>query len=106
MDFALKMVYSPEYDKLQARHDGDVEKLTDMADARTNKSVQTATDQLLHAIVLASGAMGVLLILALYTSFFLGRYVVTPINKFAVGADRIADGNYTTRSTRGKRSPS
>ena len=102
MDFALKMVYSPEYDKLQKDMESHVEKLTDMADARSNKSVQTATDQLLRAIVLASGAMAVLLIMALYTSFFLGRYVVTPINKFAEGADRIADGNYTTRLNPGK----
>src|SRR5688572_16657002 len=45
-DFALKTLYGPEYEKLQAGLMTDVNRLADLADARTAVTVQRATDHL------------------------------------------------------------
>ena len=97
MGFALKLVYGPEYAKLQANLTLEVSRLAKLADARTSLSVQKATDGLLRAILLAATAMGMLLALTLLASFFIDRYVLQPIQKFANVADRIAAGDYKTR---------
>ena len=97
MGFALKLVYGPEYAKLQANLTLEVSRLAKLADARTSLSVQQATDGLLRAIVLAATAMGMLLALTLLASFFIDRYVLKPIQRFAYVADRIAAGDYKTR---------
>ena len=101
-EFALKTLYGPEYEKLQAGLMFDVNGLTDMADARTGLTVQKATDHLWRAIVLACAAMVVLLMLTLAGSLFINKSVLRPIRRIAAGADRIAEGNYTTRVEAGK----
>ncbi len=101
-EFALKTVYGPEYAKLQASLVANVNKLTDMADARTSTAVQQATNHLWRAIMLACTAMVVLLLLTLAGSLFINKSVLRPIRRIAAGADRIAEGNYTTRVDAGK----
>lgn len=95
--FALKLVHGPEYAGLQANLALEISRLAKLADTRTSTSVQKSTDRLLQAIVLAATAMGVLLALTLLASFFIDRYVLNPIQKFANVADRIATGDYKTR---------
>lgn len=95
--FALKLVHGPEYAGLQANLALEISRLAKLADTRTSTSVQKSTDRLLQAIVLAATAMGVLLALTLLASFFIDRYVLNPIQKFANVADRIAAGDYKTR---------
>ena len=97
MGFALKLVYGPVYEKLQANLTLEVSRLAKLADVRTTIGVQQATDRLLRAMLLAAAAMGMLLALALLASFFIDRYVLQPIQKFANVADRIATGDYKTR---------
>src|SRR5258706_15611788 len=97
MGFALKLVYGPEYEKLQANLTLEVSRLAKLADARTSLSVENATGGLLRAILLAASAMGMLLALTLLASFFIDLYVLQPIQKFANVAERIAAGEYKTR---------
>lgn len=97
IDFALRLVYGPEYARLQASLTSEVSRLAKLADARTSLSVQASTSRLLNAIVAAGTAMGMLLALALLASFFIERYVLSPMQKFAAVADRIATGDYQTR---------
>ena len=100
--FALQTVYSPDYEKMQASLVADVEKLSDMADDRTNLAVQSATADLWRAIVLACTAMVVLLLLTVAGSLFINKYVLRPIRRFALGAERIGYRNYSTRLDIGK----
>ncbi len=97
MGYALNLVYGPDYAKLQANLTLEVSRLAKLADARTSLGVQEATDGLWRASVLAATAMLMLLALALLASFFLDRYVLNPIQRFADVADRIAAGDYKTR---------
>src|SRR5262245_57900864 len=97
MGYALKLVYGPDYAKLQANLTLEVSRLARLADARTALRVQQATDGLWWASVLAASAMLMLLALALSVSLFIDRYVLTPIQRFAHVADRLATGDYTTR---------
>ena len=101
-EFALQTVYGPEYARLQTSLMADVERLTHMADERTNLAVEKATDRLQQAIVIACTAMSALLILTLLGSAFIGRYVLKPIRRFAASADRIAQRDYTTRVETGR----
>ena len=101
-EFALKMLYGGEYEKLQAGLMTDVNGLTAMADTRTGATVQKATDHLWRAIVVACAAMVVLLLLTLAGSLFINKSVLRPIRRIAAGADRIAEGNYSARVDPGK----
>ena len=95
--FALKLLYGPEYAKLEAAMTAEVTKLARLADARTHASVKQSTDTLLDVILLAAAAIGMLLALALIGSFFIHKYVLNPLQAFAPVADRIATGDYKTR---------
>src|SRR5262249_22894700 len=97
MAYALKLVYGADYAKLQANLTSEVSHLAKLADARTSLGVSEATDGLRRVIVLAAAAMGMLLALAFAASLFIERYVLGPIKRFAVVADRIATGDYNTR---------
>ncbi|MEO9136095.1 MAG: response regulator [Casimicrobiaceae bacterium] len=96
-DFALKLVYGPEYAALQAKLNLAVSRLAKLADARTGLSVRNATDRLLQAVLIAGAAISILLALALLASYFIDRFVLKPIQKFAAVANRIASGEYQTR---------
>ena len=98
--FALKLVYGPEYARLQAKLTADVNRLATLADERTARSVQDATDRLLHVIMLAAAAIGMMFVLTLLASLYIHRYVLDPIQDFAPVADRFAAGDYDTRLTR------
>jgi signal transduction histidine kinase/CheY-like chemotaxis protein len=101
-EFALSTLYGPEYAKLQASLMSNVERLAEMADARTNLAVEKATDRLEQAIVIACIAMSVLLILTLLGSAYIGKLVLKPIRRLAASADRIANGNYAARVQKGR----
>jgi signal transduction histidine kinase/DNA-binding response OmpR family regulator/HPt (histidine-containing phosphotransfer) domain-containing protein len=96
-DFALKLVYGADYARLQGRLSLELARLAKLADARTSRSLQTATRALLQAIGLAGFAMVVLLALGVLVSLFINRYLLRPIHTFAGLADRIAAGEYETR---------
>jgi two-component system, sensor histidine kinase and response regulator len=96
-DFALKLVYGTEYEVLQAKLNLAVSRLARLADARTGLAVRNATDRLLQAVLLAGAAISILLALALLASYFIDRFVLKPIQKFAAVADRIGGGEYQTR---------
>jgi two-component system, sensor histidine kinase and response regulator len=97
MDFALKLVYGPNYAKLQAALTSEVSRLAKAADMRTQQSLQSATSRLQHAITLAVAALLVLLALTLLASLLIERYVLQPIQRFAAVADRLRAGDYQTR---------
>jgi len=97
IDFALKVVYGPDYAQLQARLTSEVSRLAKLADARTGLRVQESTDRLWNAVVLAGTAMAMLLAIALLASIFIQRYVLSPLQKFAAVTHRIAAGEYQTR---------
>ena len=97
IDFALKLVYGPEYTAQQANLTLAVSRLAKQADARTQTATQEATGRLWQAIVLAVTAMGVLFAMALLASVFIQRYILNPIQKLAAIANRIATGDYQTR---------
>ncbi|HET7135267.1 MAG TPA: ATP-binding protein, partial [Casimicrobiaceae bacterium] len=96
-EFALKVVYGPEYGELQARLNLAVSRLARLADERTSQGVQQATDHLLQAVLIAGAAITILLTLALLASYVIDRFVLRPIRGFAALADRIAHGDYRTR---------
>src|SRR5688572_3569630 len=96
-DFALKLVYGAQYASLQARLTTELSRLATLADARTSRSVEQSTARLLQAIVLAGTAMALLLAASLLASLFVYRYVLNPIQKFALTAQRIGAGDYQTR---------
>ena len=96
-DFALKLVYGTEYEVLQAKLNLAVSRLARLADARTGLAVRNATDRLLQAVLIAGAAISMLLALALLASYFIDRFVLKPIQKFAAVANRIAGGDYQTR---------
>ena len=97
IEFARKLVYGPEYTKLQANLTAEVTKLAGLADERTRLSVKHATDRLLRVIVLAAIAIGMLIALTALASLFVHKYVLNPIQEFAPVADRFAAGDYHTR---------
>ena len=96
-DFALKLVYGPEYAQLQAKLNAAVATLARLADERTGASVKNATDGLFRMIVLAASAIGMLLALTLLATLYIHKFVVDPIQEFAPVADRFAAGDYHTR---------
>jgi two-component system sensor histidine kinase/response regulator len=97
MDFALKLVYSPNYAKLQAALTSEVSRLARAADVRTQQSVDNAANRLRQAITLAVAALLVLLALTLLASLLIERNVLQPIQQFAEVADRLRAGDYQTR---------
>ena len=97
IEFANKLVHGPEYATLQANLNLEISRLARLADARTQASVQESTRGLLQAITLAASAMGALLVLTLLASFFIDRYVLSPIQTSATLVDRIASGEYQSR---------
>ena len=97
IEFARKLVYGPEYTKLQANLTAEVTKLAGLADERTRLSVKHATDNLFRVIVLAAIAIAMLIALTALASLFLHKYVLNPIQEFAPVADRFAAGDYHTR---------
>ena len=105
-DFALKLVYGTEYEVLQAKLNLAVSRLARLADARTALAVRNATDRLLQAVLLAGAAISILLALALLASYFIDRFVLKPIQKFAAVAEphwrgRIPDPSFAVEGGRG-----
>lgn len=96
-DYALKLVYGSDYARLQARLTSEISRLAKLSDTRTSEGVSESTAKLLKATTLAGIAMGMLLTLGLLASLFIERFVLRPVQRFAVVANRIAAGDYKTR---------
>jgi hypothetical protein len=72
-----------EYEAVQARLVANVSRLIEMADARTNRSVDAAVRQLGHAVGIAIGAVALLLILTIAVGILLRRAMLRPIARLA-----------------------
>jgi hypothetical protein len=84
----------PEYEAVQARLVANVSRLIEMADARTNRSVDAATRQLGHAIGIAIGAVALLLILTIVVGVVLRRAMLRPITRLAHDVQGLAQRNH------------
>lgn len=96
--FAAQLVHSPEYNRLKARLAQSVTGLVTMVDKHTDKAVTDSTRALERWIFLAFGSLVFTLVMVIAASQVIRRRVLWPIVKLSKAAERLAQGDYSTRT--------
>jgi len=98
LDFASKLVHSAEYNALKADLSLAVGALVRMTDRRTSAEVIGAGDALARWILLSLVCMGATIVMAVLALRVIRQKVLVPIHRLGVSADRLAGGDYATRT--------
>ncbi len=98
LDFAGMLVHSNAYNALKADLSKAVDGLVTMTDRRTSAEVAAAEYRLERWILLSLVSMGATIVLAVLALRVIRRDVLVPIHRLGRGADRLAAGDYGTRT--------
>ncbi len=98
LDIANQMVHSAIYNTLKANQSHAVSALMATTDARTQTEVEAAERALERWILLSLFSMGGTIVLAMLALRVIRRKVLLPIHQLGQGADRLAGGDYATRT--------
>ncbi|MDO9452996.1 MAG: ATP-binding protein, partial [Stagnimonas sp.] len=97
-DYANQLVHSAAYNHLKANQSRAVSALVETTDERTQAEVAAAGQALEHWILMSLVSMGVTIVLAMLALRVIQRKVLLPINQLGESADRLAIGDYATRT--------
>jgi len=98
LDFASQLVHSTAYNILKANQSSAVGALVATTDQRTRADVATAGQALERWILMSLVSMGVTITLAMLALRVIRRQVLLPIQRLGENADRLAVGDYATRT--------
>ena len=98
LDYAGKLVHSAPYNALKADLSAAVGALITMIDQRTSAEVAAARLALERWILLSLVSMAATIVMAVLALRVIRRNVLTPIHQLGKGADRLAAGDYATRT--------
>ena len=98
LDYASKLVHGASYNHLKANQSRAVSALVETTDQRTQADVAAAGQALEHWILLSLVSMGLTIVLAMLALHVIRRKVLLPINQLGESADRLAVGDYATRT--------
>ncbi len=98
LDYAGKLVHSDDYNALKADLSRAVNGLVSMTDQRTSIEVASAGAALSRWILLSLVCMGATIVLAISGLRVIRQRVLLPIHRLGQGADRLAAGDYSTRT--------
>ena len=98
LEFASKLVLGKEYNLLKADQSEAVENLSSLVEHRTNEEVLSAT-KLLERLILESLAfMSGTFVLVILSYLLIRKQVLKPIGQLSNAANRLAVGEYFTRT--------
>ncbi len=98
LDFASQLVHSTAYNRLKANQSQGVAALVSTTDLRTRADVAAAGQALERWILMSLVTMGLTIILAMLALSVIRRQVLLPIQRLGENADRLALGDYATRT--------
>ena len=98
LDFASMLVYSEAYNTLKADLSTAVSGLVAMTDRRTSAEVAAAGHALERWILLSLVSMGATIVMAVLALRVIRQRVLVPVHRLGKGADRLAAGDYATRT--------
>ncbi len=98
LDYAAALVHSAEYNELKADLSRAVGKLVQMTDQRTRAEVTASGQALERWILLSLVSMGATIVMAVLALRKIRQQVLVPIHRLGVNADRLAVGDYATRT--------
>ena len=98
LDFAGQLVHSETYNALKADLSTAVDGLVSMTDLRTSAEVATAGTRLERWILLSLVSMAATIVMAVIGLRVIRQKVLVPIHRLGKDADRLAAGDYATRT--------
>jgi len=98
LGFASKLVHSAEYNALKANLSQAVGGLVALTDRRTSAEVAATGTALERWILLSLVSMGATIIMTVLALRVIRRNVLVPIHRLGASADRLAEGDYATRT--------
>jgi serine phosphatase RsbU (regulator of sigma subunit) len=98
LEFASQQVNSQEYNQLKSDLTKSVAGLIALVDARTNKAVRMAADDLERWISLTFGSMAITFMMILAAFLVIRGRVLRPIEILSMAAERLAQGDYSIRT--------
>jgi len=98
LDFAGKLVNSQEYNQLKSNLARSVAALTTLVDERTNASVTVAANELQRWILLTLASVIWTIVMVMAALLGIRRRVLQPIDVLSKAAERLAFGDYSTRT--------
>lgn len=98
LDFASKLVHGAEYNALKANLSQAVSGLVALTDQRTSAEVAATGTALERWILLSLVSMGATIIMTVLALRVIRRNVLVPIHRLGKSADRLAEGDYATRT--------
>lgn len=99
LKYASELVHSQQYNELKSNLVKSVAELMSMVDTRTNLDMTRATNDLKFWISMTFGSMVLTILMVLATSQFINASVLHPITKLSETAERLAEGDYTARTS-------
>jgi two-component system sensor histidine kinase/response regulator len=96
--FASKLVHSAEYNALKANLSQAVGGLVALTDQRTSSEVAATGKALERWILLSLVSMGATIIMTVLALRVIRKNVLVPIHRLGISADRLAEGDYATRT--------
>ena len=98
LDYASTLVHSNTYNALKADLSTAVDGLVTMTDTRTRTEVSAAGQRLERWILLSLVGMALTIVMAVLALRVIRKKVLVPIHRLGRGADRLAAGDYATRT--------
>ncbi len=98
LDFASQLAHSAEYNALKANLSQAVSSLVVLTDRRTSAEVAQTGMALERWILLSLVSMAATIIMAVLALRVIRRNVLVPIHRLGKSADRLAEGDYATRT--------
>ena len=98
LDFAGQLVHSETYNTLKADLSTAVDGLVSMTDLRTSAEVAAAGTRLERWILLSLVSMAATIVMAVIGLRVIRQKVLVPIHRLGKDADRLAAGDYATRT--------
>ena len=98
LDFASMLVHSNAYNALKADLSRAVDGLVTMTDRRTSAEVEDAGNRLERWILLSLVSMAATIVMGVLALRVIRQNVLVPIHRLGRGADRLAAGDYATRT--------
>jgi len=98
LDFASQLVHSADYNALKANQSRAVSDFVNTTDRRTRAQVADADRALERWILLSLISMAATIVLTVLALHVIRRNVLLPIHRLGLSADRLAVGDYATRT--------
>ncbi len=99
LDFASKLVHSQKYNVLKSNLSKSVTQLIALVDMRTNVAIAQAAKELERWIFFTFGMMIFTFFMVIKASQMINRRILKPIDILSKAAARLAQGDYSTRTS-------